>query len=290
MDHQEIEKTGIPDFLYHYTNIDKLAMILEEKKIRFGNLRFLDDVEEGITSDKNQYAKYCFASSWTDEQDESIPMWKMYNENMNGVRIGLPSNLFPTYKISKDELSKEFVRAGCDPKKYQFDSSVKSPVPLREFFSGTYNFSPSMFHGIELIQVNYSKEDKVIIPQITSVRDDGKLQVILGEIGRNKRECWNFQREWRYIIRIYPFSFIDLWGWGNLSLMRYNAAVNGCPELPEDIRMGYLVSCDNVKFSKMEIVLGPKMNEGHKNIVKLLADKYCPTATIKESNLLGKIR
>jgi len=277
----------IPEYLYHYTNIDKLAMILKGKNFRFGNLRYLDDIEEGKTADKQQYAKYCFASSWTDEKDESIPMWKMYNENMNGVRIGLPSNLFPYYEIPKHDILNELIRAGCDISRIDIGDGIKSPVPVNEFFNEHYNFSPSLFSGVEQIKIDYSNEEQTVNPMISSVTD-GQLFVLLGSIGKVKRECWKFQREWRYMIRIYPESFVDLWG--DLTMRTYNSVVNFCPELPESVRTAYYLKCDDDKFAKMEIILGPKMNEGHKDIVRLLLKEYCPSAKISESTLCDKIR
>jgi len=36
-----------PDYLYHYTSIESLAMILSTKKIRFNSLVHVDDLVEG---------------------------------------------------------------------------------------------------------------------------------------------------------------------------------------------------------------------------------------------------
>lgn len=35
-----------------------------------------------------------FTSSWTSHSDESIPMWRMYTRDMDGVRIKLSVNMF----------------------------------------------------------------------------------------------------------------------------------------------------------------------------------------------------
>lgn len=56
----------------------------------------MDDINEMLSADYSKAGKYCFASSWTSEKEESIPMWNMYS-NMDGVRIRLPVNPFEHY-------------------------------------------------------------------------------------------------------------------------------------------------------------------------------------------------
>ena len=91
-----MEKT-IPDYLYHYTNINTLALILKNKTIRFNSLNRVDDLSEGLTNDLGEMGKYVFVSSWTETPEESIPFWKMYTKDMGGVRIRLKSSPFRTY-------------------------------------------------------------------------------------------------------------------------------------------------------------------------------------------------
>ena len=43
--------------------------------------------------------KYFFASCWTSDINESIPMWEMYGDKMAGVRIGLPENPFVIHQF-----------------------------------------------------------------------------------------------------------------------------------------------------------------------------------------------
>mgnify|MGYP004540154333 CR=1 FL=1 len=89
----------IPKYLYHYTSIDTLIKILENKTIRFTRLDKLNDPLEGFCANemvKSEYKQLCkltFVSCWTAEEKESIPMWYIYTE-MKGVRIKIKSNMF----------------------------------------------------------------------------------------------------------------------------------------------------------------------------------------------------
>ena len=90
------------EYLYHYTSVSSLAMILKSKNIRFSPLSVLDDKEEQM----HNYSKYVFVSSWTDDELESIPMWKMYSSPTEGVRIKLPKYPFYNYRNTASDFSK----------------------------------------------------------------------------------------------------------------------------------------------------------------------------------------
>lgn len=81
--------------IYHYTSIETLALILQNKTIRFTRLDHVDDPEE-YSFTKNGYdpSKYVYVSCWTKSNIENIPQWIMYGNNKQGIRIGLDSNIF----------------------------------------------------------------------------------------------------------------------------------------------------------------------------------------------------
>ena len=80
-----------PSTLYHYTNLETLALILENRTIRLMPLTGVDDRQESMTADSSRIASFVFVSCWTDDSKESIPMWRMYASLEAGVRIALPS-------------------------------------------------------------------------------------------------------------------------------------------------------------------------------------------------------
>lgn len=51
--------------LYQYTNIEALALILENRTIRFNSLDKMDDLQEQMSADLKNAAKFVFISSWT---------------------------------------------------------------------------------------------------------------------------------------------------------------------------------------------------------------------------------
>lgn len=93
-------------YLYHYTNIETLALILKNRTIRFNSLDKMDDLQEQQTADINNIGQFCYISSWTDDSAESIPMWNMYASLNQGVRIKLRKNPFKTYKNYAKDLEK----------------------------------------------------------------------------------------------------------------------------------------------------------------------------------------
>ena len=73
--------------IYHYTSIETLALILQNKTLRFNNAKFVDDPNEAITKDYGSVQDYVFISCWSNESTESIPLWKIYGNNCHGVRL-----------------------------------------------------------------------------------------------------------------------------------------------------------------------------------------------------------
>ncbi len=86
--------TELPSYLYHYTSIDVLALILKNHSVRFSRLDGVNDLEEANALDLKAANSLVFASCWTEENLESIAMWSLYTPDMQGVRLRFPSNLF----------------------------------------------------------------------------------------------------------------------------------------------------------------------------------------------------
>ncbi len=82
------------DFLYHYTTISNLALILKNRTLRLNPLNQMDDLQETKNKDIQNLEQFVYVSSWTNKEEEIIPMWKMYTNPQLVVRIGLPKNPF----------------------------------------------------------------------------------------------------------------------------------------------------------------------------------------------------
>lgn len=75
---------------FHYTSIDSLALILKNRTLRFTRLDRVDDLEEArVEQNRYDLSKFIFVSCWTENGEESIPLWKMYSGGAGGVRIGV---------------------------------------------------------------------------------------------------------------------------------------------------------------------------------------------------------
>ena len=77
------------EYLYHYTSLETLALILKNRTIRFNSLDKMDDLQENETADLKNIGQFFYISSWTEDAAESIPMWNIYASLNSGIRIKL---------------------------------------------------------------------------------------------------------------------------------------------------------------------------------------------------------
>ena len=250
------------DYLYHYTNLSSLALILKNKTIRFNSLINMDDAEEVKTRNSEYLGKYCFVSSWTDQSDESIPFWGLYTHQMSGARIRMRACPF-----EKNTASLPYFDNGKP-----FDTYMPTSLLKR---NDIYLYPTVPF----LRKVEYTANDELIYPSpITYLKrhPDGRydMQGSFNDVGKYKRNTWGFQSEWRYSIILFPH---DNQGRLNLQL---EANATDLPFYHYDFPIA------EDAFLDIEITTGPKMSMGDKILLQSLVEKYCPTATIKNSSLL----
>lgn len=173
--------------LYHYTTVETLALILKSKKIRFNSLENLDDLLENKTEEFNELGSYYFVSCFSNDNEESIPIWSMYSQNGQGVRLEFSKPLF-------DE---------C----FKIDDEIKGEVEVK--MKGPF-------------EIEYTNEEDKLIPKIirkqtqsdpsktsNDTLEDGAGTQVFGvetktysyaDIGRCKLPNWKFQSEVRYMI------------------------------------------------------------------------------------------
>ncbi len=262
-----------PQYLYHYTSIDTLALILRDKKIKFTPLTDLDDLEEKHLKDAWQYGKYVYISSWTEDGMESIPMWNMYAGLDGGVRIRMPAEPFEQYELSSD------VVVSTIPKQLH-DFYKKGNAAVEEYLDyidGPYYI---IKHTPRLYKINYV-ENIEHNDDSSNLLNASEIEEKLNQIGRYKRIFWDFQKEWRYVLTLLP--------------VKYNEKIKGFTDMTENIFFYfpfkyYFLSLNNDAFSKMEIMLSPKISDGNRAIVELLKEKYNTDMKIVESQLRGDLR
>lgn len=270
------------EYLYHYTNIETLALILSNRTIRFNSLDKMDDLQEQQTADMKNIGQFCYISSWTEDATESIPMWNMYASLNLGVRIKLRKNPFKVYNNTAEALSK-VVNAPVNDESN--GKPLQSIIPIAEMFAKGF-FSVQAMTKDLLIKVEYTDDKEKLYPRLLSRKGEG-FSIALGELGKYKNLHWQFQNEWRYILTILPLNLNQP---VEDSLSNFQLIAN-------KIRLGvekqpfpyYDMYLSDEAFNEMEITLSPRISAGSKIIAESLVEKYNPSATITESHLVGLI-
>ena len=247
-----------PTKLYHYTSLDKLALILQTQKIRFSELSMLNDLEEQNVqfSQRDSGWTKAYVSCWTEECEESIPMWKMYSEIPSGIRICLPQNPFKNY-IS-------FVSIKDGSMMINSLSSIKHIKLQNNSFQEPDLKLLSINNS--LIKVEYS--DNFSTKDIIASCWNGDLGVTFPmALGRLKRTAWSFEKEWRYIAY----------------LLTRNKDVIIPPYCDFELRKDAL--------KKIEIVKSPMFTKANEILLDSLIDKFqIDPKRIKQSLLTGNVR
>lgn len=266
---------AIPEYLYHYTTVDTLAMILKTKKIRLNPLNTMDDLTEGKTHDLVSVGNYIFVSSWTKDSEESIPMWNMYAGIKNGVRIKMRSNPFKNSAIA-DQFFK-----GIDmfnPVGSYMLGNDYLPIELKTKGYIQTDISTS---GL-LRKVEYFEGDRT--PSIISYEGD-KAVFNFNLVGSCKSDVWAFQQEWRYVYTVLPIENFLKNGASDIvkALMRFRD-----PEDRPNIRFFDFEISDQA-FRGMEVIASPEISAGNREILRLLKKEHNGEMQIIDSKLTSKI-
>lgn len=263
------------EYLYHYTNIESLALILKNQTIRFNSLDRMDDLQEKESADIKNIGQFCFITSWTSESLESIPMWNMYASLTQGVRIKLRKDPFKIYDNDISELAMSSnVQIGNGS-----STSIKSIMPIKDLFEKGFFSVQALNLDSLLCEVQYTTDNEKLYPHL--LQDNGEqFSIALQKLGRYKNVHWEFQKEWRYILNFIP---LDL---KKISLVQFTQIAN-------DIRIGqakqpfsyYDMVIDDGAFSDMEITLSPRISAGSRAIVETLVQRFNPAAKMTDSTL-----
>lgn len=279
--------------IYHYTSIETLALILKNKTIRFNRLdNNLDDLEEGqISSNGVKLGNYGFVSCWTEERNESIPLWKLYTNNGIGVRIALEQDMF------KDYLYSGTVEIGDIKFDSDFSGYNRTKTPIEDLFNPNYIVftilsdqydHPSFYKTIEYVDdIDEKTKDSVRL----SPKDDKNYQRITirhHDIGLYKKKHWEFEKETRFFLFIIPGKkmtmekeFNKVW-----EQWLYNVWTKN---IKNSISSYYMHLKEDI-FDDMEIVLSPSCSEADKIIVSSLCKQYAPKAKILNSSLQDLVK
>ncbi len=270
----------MPLYLYHYTTIDTLALILKTRKIRFSRLDSLDDLSECNSKEGKHVGRTIFVSCWTSDEKENIPLWKMY-AGLDGIRLKLPVKWFNEYKI--DGLRGKSKRLFRERLHMDIALPYSGPIApdklLDEKFAIMPNFSPNEFP----FKVEYTNDTDKLLPR-TIFKDGRSVTIGLEEIGKYKSTYWEFQKEYRYMLHIMPIKPPKADGASILDVFPTDLKSNEYP-ISE-----YSIEVSESALVNMDIVMGPKCSESKSLILSALLEKYAPTSTLSTSDLSGKIK
>ncbi len=275
------------EFIHHYTDINTLALILNKRTIRFNRLDRVDDITEGNSFTILKLEKFFFISSWTYDKNESLPHWNMYTRDMAGVRISLPTRMFDYKSLVIPDAMKPIV-----------EGTLISPIPFDKMFGDEYLIPPIFLNeknfGREVTYVDdfVEKKNKAIefnIDEKGGVK--GKIADPTG-IAAIKSPDWAFQKEYRFVLLIFPAPPIP---------KDINYADRLGKELPNFIvtslyhgkgpKIDYIdVDLDPTILNNIKVITGPLCSEGDYLIVNSLIDKYSPSGNVEKSKFTGTIR
>ncbi len=244
-------------FLYHYTSIETLSIILNDKKLRFNRVDKVNDFEEVKIDDLPHMKENIFVSCWTESDEESIPLWHLYASRTKGVRLGLPANMFKrgskSYEI-EDGRSRAI-------NIYSLDTTVN-----RNEFKQWIPFI------IGPISVNYSIDNIVNIKK--------REHIDITKIGTVKLNHWAFEKETRFLI--IPDVF-------------WNPQTNGF-EVNDDYAKVPVadefvdIPLDENVLNSIEITMGPGTSEPELIIVDSLICRFTTNGKIRRSRLSKKLK
>lgn len=257
--------------LYHYTSIENLALILKSQKIRFTKLDCVDDVEESAMYNQISFGKYTFVSCWTKDKDENIALWKMYTPNGRGVRIEMDKDMFcrTDKNISKTQIGQMELVNGTNPI-LSNDEMINDNFMIMPFCNQENLF----FRKIEYVSNPRKLVKNIIIEKNLS------RTICFKRIGCYKHSKWEFQKECRFILHIYPFKKSDFTS-PDAHLIIHNALQN-----EKELGFNYYdLALDHNKLKNISIRLGPLTTEAEEIIVKSLIDAYAKDAKIEKSDV-----
>ncbi|MBI9015483.1 MAG: DUF2971 domain-containing protein [Clostridiales bacterium] len=248
------------NIIYHYTTVGVLALILQNKTIRFNSLKNVDDMLDGSHNDVKNARNYLFVSCWSEDNHESIPLWKMYSDNMSGIRIGINRDLIkPLYK---------------------YVTNGKSVIKTRKIINITNN-SLYCFTDNFKVKVKYDDYEQHKLIKLINLENEELNSIEYTKLAGIKKKCWNFQNETRFVLLATLSDGDGIFDKQNSIESLYNGLKKSNVEYIDMI-------FDDAVFSDMEILIGPNASPASKIIIESLINKFLPSfcGKIEHSNLL----
>lgn len=245
----------IPSYLYHYTSVSTLIKILQSKRIRFNRLDLMNDPVEGHTS-MFPDAKTCvFASCWTAESREELPMWKVYT-NLEGCRLRMPIDMFSSEEkmsVVKCNKSNNYLMSSKLSCAYEVKRKKQPEISKNNFLSGNIYGPTSIeyYYNKQMLEENIVNEDKS--------QDFEFFEINLNLLGQRKLDYWKFEKEFRY--RIFIHDAIVMAG----ATQVLNQGFANSPVITEFVD----IPLEEKALNNIEVIMGPKTSPSDKESMLL---------------------
>jgi len=260
--------------IHHYTTIENLKHILNNRKLRFTRIDNFDDIRESSSLCLN-FNTYYFASCWTRSDYENVSLWDRYADGMRGVKISFSNCPFFLYDVK--DLPEGLILN--KPVKYPINQEDIVYTDKRGF---KFMFSPYE-ETFKPFDINYVANSSAIITKAIKYSSDFSNFVIDDDVvAKTKNNEWRFQEEIRFIIKVIPLCSTN---------KNYTSWLPGriIKEIPFELeRLDILL--DDHFYNNIEITLGPNCSEADKIIVRSLIESQTTNGKVKESTLKDTVR
>lgn len=256
------------DYLYHYTSLETLELILQNKTFRLSSLNRMDDLDEGETTDLQKLGKFIYISSWTKNSDESLLLWG-YSRGVSGVRIKMKTDIFKTEHIKTTTVS-HGLEITIDA---EFNIGILNMMKTKNIM-----FMPTT---VKLERVTYTDLERLLKP---TVYENDKISTFIKteDLGIFKRTQWQDQKEWRYMIKSMPFNMFEF----NKLISQQDSNKYLIQELTTREDLGFIdLPLKDDAFEGLEIMSSPSMSEENKLKLNTILEKYCPAASVVNSEI-----
>lgn len=252
----------------------------------------MDDLEEGrVEAQGTQAGKYTYVSCWTEDAEESIPMWYMYAGKEMGVRISLPQDMFKDHSFLDGfmDMNVSDIMQSINPNYFQ----MIWKIPGSEYKGKNYLIIPvesnkpaTFYNRIQYVDDVLAMTNELAL-KVDNVETDFFYNFDLGNVGVLKNKRWDFQHESRFILRIIPTE-------GEISLfepLEFTSKIKQSFDTKMEPHFDtYDLPLKDDIFDQMVVTLNPSIREGQRVIVESLLNQYAPNAKIKESSLTQLVK
>lgn len=261
--------------IYHYTSLENLALILKHKTIRFNRLDRMDDpCEKTFLVNQLDWSPYTYVSCWTENPQETIPLWHMYTDKGRGVRIGIESDFI--------DWDKQSIAFSVPSRQRHHKSATKdSTGAFSVVFNPTRIYRPLSddlcYRKVQYVTEHEYAEFEKNVGRVSSFMDIDE-DMMRSFVGRLRKDKWAFQEETRFIIYAVPYTSTDavVSHQDFINLIRL-AMPNNVPYIDVPVK--------HDRLHNIEVTLGPDINEGQGILARALLNKYAPGAHLGFSAL-----